>query len=224
MVTRWLSPHQPSCLCSKQKEKRKAFRTSISILHTTRQNFGVGLFSQNWVMRPPIAGKVGNRTVEIGLAQLWSMASIWTQSLPGYACLNLLQMLLLWCLHDDAQSCHLLGFYSTGHVCWPSLPLEIWIRLARTLGSKSCQIPLRYLWIVRWGRKGRNMADTLNVNSTFGLLFLQVLSLFHSGSLWMFPYCSVLSSITQSPSKKRKPNHTKWKWQTLIMCDSPRDK
>lgn len=110
MVARWLPPHQSSCLCSRKKEKTKVFRTPDPISNSA--DFCLGLFSRHWGMRPPLAGKVGNRTVESGFDQLRSMQSIWTQRLPGYVYLSLLQMSLLLCLGDDVWSCRLLGFYS----------------------------------------------------------------------------------------------------------------
>lgn len=48
MVARWLPPRQPSCLCSRQQEKTKPFRTPDPTPHLTWQTCSV-LFSQNWI-------------------------------------------------------------------------------------------------------------------------------------------------------------------------------
>ena len=65
---------------------------------------------QNWDVKPLLIGKVGNRTVAIGLDHLWSKPWVWIHSVPWCGYLSL-QMLLLLYLGDGAGGCNFQCFY-----------------------------------------------------------------------------------------------------------------
>lgn len=127
VMTRRLPPHQPSWLCSRQKKtnkQKKAFRSPQVHPSANLADFWLGRISQNWITRSPLAGKVENIAVELGLEQSWSVPGAWAHGLPGYD-LSLLQMLLLLCLSESTWNCDLLWFYPPPMWAGASLHLEM---------------------------------------------------------------------------------------------------
>lgn len=197
MVTRCLPPHQSSCRHS-SLEKTKAFRTPTSFYAQLSRIWRRSLQPElgheatlSWERGEQDCGERLRLVVihAINLDTKLSRGCLPQPSSDAAAVVFARWYSELWSF----------GFWFNPCVCWPSLPLEIWIRLTNTLGSKPGQ---RFPWGIcecsGSGRRGRNTVDTVNVSSSFRLPFPQVLSLFHSGSLQMFPYCPLYHHLIPS--------------------------